>query len=68
MGLLDDETKWPSHRAEDLDEMGPGTLAQDRDRETQILEAWKVTTVKLGWTGKANMVVDRRVEMKKLQA
>jgi hypothetical protein len=40
MGLLDDETRWPSHRAEDLDEMGPATLeAPDRDREAQILEA-----------------------------
>ena len=40
MGLLDDETRWPSHQAEVLDEMEPATLeAQERDLEAQILEA-----------------------------
>jgi hypothetical protein len=68
MGLLDDETRWPSHRAGVLDEMGPAPLeAQERDQEAQILEAWKATTVKLRWTGKANVVADRRVERKELQ-
>lgn len=49
MGLLDDETRWPSHRAVVLDEMGPVTFqAQVQARGPQVLEAWKATTVKLG--------------------
>ena len=68
MGLLDDETRWPSHRAVVLDEMCPATFqAQVQAQEAQILEAWKATTVKLGWTGKANMAADRPVEMKRMQ-
>ena len=68
MGLLDDETRWPSHRAVVLVEVAPATVqAQVQARGSQTLEAWRVKTAKLGWKGRANMAADRPVEMKRMR-